>query len=47
MLAHNPFLDFLVRDAWTKRLMPAKVTRAPLSSFVVSTTHVRTLTETK
>ena len=47
VLAHNPFLDFLVRDAWTKRLRLARVTRAPLSSFVVSTTHVRTLIETK
>ncbi len=39
VLAHNPFLDFLVRGAWTKRLMLARLTRAPMSSFLVSTTH--------
>ena len=39
VLAHNPFLDFLVRGAWTKRLLLSRWTRAPVSSFVVSATH--------
>jgi hypothetical protein len=46
VLAHNPFLDFLVRGAWTKRLLLPRLTRvlprltrAPVSSFVVSTSH--------
>jgi len=47
VLARDPFLDLLIRGAWMKRKMLAKVTRAPLSSFVVSTTHARTLIETK
>ncbi len=32
-------LDFLVRDAWMKRLMLGRLVRAPMSSFLVSTTH--------
>ena len=39
VLARDPFLDFLVRGAWTKRLMLAGLTRAPMSSFLVSITH--------
>ena len=39
VLAHNPFLDFLVCGAWTKRLLLARLTRAPVSSFLVSATH--------
>ena len=39
VLARNPFLDFLVRGAWTKRLLLAGLTRAPMSSFLVSITH--------
>ena len=39
VLAHNPFLDFLVRGAWTKRLLLSSWPRAPVPSFVVSTTH--------
>ena len=39
VLARNPFLDFLVCGAWTKRFMLAGVTRAPMSSFLVSITH--------
>ncbi len=39
VLAHNPFLDLLVCRAWTKRLIVARLTRAPISSFLVSTTH--------
>ena len=35
VLAGDPFLDFLVRGAWTKRLMLAGLTRAPMSSFLV------------
>ena len=39
VLARNPFLDFLVRGAWTKRFVLAGLTRAPMSSFLVSTIH--------
>ena len=39
VLPRYPFLDFLVRDAWTKRFMLAVLTRAFMSSFLVSTTH--------
>jgi hypothetical protein len=39
MLARDPFLDFLIGGAWTKRLMLARLTRAPMSSFLVSPTH--------
>jgi len=39
VLPHNPFLDFLVRGAWTKRFMLAGRTRAPMSPFLVSTLH--------
>jgi hypothetical protein len=39
VLARNPFLDFLVRGAWTQRFMLARLTRASTSSFLVSTTH--------
>jgi hypothetical protein len=41
VLAHNPFLDFLVRGARTKRLMLARLSRSPMSSFLVSTTHAQ------
>src|SRR5216684_1501767 len=39
VLARNPFLDFLVRRARTQRFVLARLTRAPMSSFLVSTTH--------
>ena len=39
VLTCNPFLDFLVRGPWTKRLMLPRLTRAPMSSFLVSPTH--------
>jgi hypothetical protein len=39
VLPHYPFLDFLVRDAWRRRFMLSGLTRAPMSSFFVSTAH--------
>jgi len=36
---HYPFLDVLVRGAWTKRLMVAGLPRAAMSRFLVSITH--------
>jgi hypothetical protein len=38
-LPRNPFLDFLVRGAWVERFMVAVLTRASMSSFLVSITH--------
>jgi hypothetical protein len=39
VLPRNPFLDFLVRGAWVERFMVAVLTRASMSSFLVSITH--------
>ena len=41
VLPRNPFLDLLARGAWTKRFLLAGLTRAPMSSFLVSITHAR------
>jgi hypothetical protein len=40
VLAHNPFLDFLISRAWSKRLMLARLTRAAMPSVLVWTTHL-------